>query len=157
MARLRMLLFAIFFVSAIGIGAELFLLEHTESLWQWIPFAALGMGLITGAAAVVRPRPSTVRAFQGVMTLFVASGLTGLFLHYRGNVEFELEMYPSLAGAELVWKALTGATPALAPAVMVQLGMLGLAACFRHPAVTSRSVTTVQPSDERTSRERIPA
>ena len=157
MERLRLLLFAIFFVSAVGIAAELFLLEHTESVWQWIPFGALGLGVLTGLAAVIRPRPATVRAFQVVMTLFMASGLTGLFLHYRGNVEFELEMYPSLAGAELVWKALTGATPALAPAVMAQLGVLGLVACFRHPAVTPPSVATAQPSDEQALRERIPA
>ena len=49
------------------------------------------------------------------MALFVLSGGIGVALHYRGNVEFELEMYPSLSGLELVRKTLTGATPVLAP------------------------------------------
>jgi hypothetical protein len=149
--RLRFLVFAVFFVSAAGTGAELFLLEHTESVWQLVPLAALGAGVLVGAAVVARPRAATVRAFQAAMVLFVASGVTGLYLHYRGNVEFELEMYPALAGAELVWKALTGATPALAPGVMVQLGVLGLLACFRHPALRP----TVPAG--RTSGERTPA
>ena len=61
-----------------------------------------------------------------VMTLFVASGTIGVFLHYRGNVEFELEMVPALGGLLLFQEAMTGATPVLAPGAMVQLGLLGL-------------------------------
>ena len=32
------------------------------------------------------------------MGAFVVSGVVGLWLHYQGNAEFELEMYPSLQG-----------------------------------------------------------
>jgi hypothetical protein len=70
-----------------------------------------------------------------MMVACVIAGCVGLVLHYKGNVEFELEMYPSMAGGELVWKALTGATPALAPGTMVQLGLVGLAFTYRHPAL----------------------
>ena len=62
------------------------------------------------------------------------SGMIGLYLHYRGNVEFELEMYPSIRGFELFWKSITGATPALAPATMLLLGLIGLAYSYQHPS-----------------------
>jgi hypothetical protein len=67
------------------------------------------------------------------MAVFVAAGFAGVLLHYRGNAEFELEMRPSLAGSELFWKAVKGATPALAPLALTQLGLLGLASTYRHP------------------------
>ena len=66
---------------------------------------------------------------------FLVSGVIGVWLHYKGNMEFEIEMVPSLAGLELFLKASHGAFPALAPGTMIQLGLLGLAYTFRHPAL----------------------
>ena len=74
-----------------------------------------------------------MRAFQGTMALFIASGIVGLWFHCSGNMAFEIQMYPSMAGWELLRQTLSGATPALAPAVMVQLGLLGLIYAYRHP------------------------
>ena len=81
----------------------------------------------------------SLRLFRGTMILFVLSGGVGLWLHYHGNAEFELEMYPSLKGAELFWESVTGATPTLAPGTMLELGLLGLAYTFRHPALSTDS------------------
>ncbi len=63
-------------------------------------------------------------------------GLLGVVLHVRGNAEFQREMDPSLAGPTLWWKTLRAkAPPALAPGVLVQLGLLGLVYAARpHPA-----------------------
>jgi hypothetical protein len=72
------------------------------------------------------------------MGLFVLSGGIGVVLHYQGNVAFELEMYPTLSGMELVSRTLTGATPVLAPGSMTLLGLVGLAATYRHPLVQQR-------------------
>jgi hypothetical protein len=69
------------------------------------------------------------------MLLFLIVGILGVFLHLRGNVEFALERDPSLSGLKLVWKALRGATPALAPGALTQLGLLGLVFTYRHPAL----------------------
>jgi hypothetical protein len=60
--------------------------------------------------------------------LYAASGLLGLFFHYRGNAEFELERDASLGGLALFWESITGATPALAPGSMVLLAAVGYAA-----------------------------
>jgi hypothetical protein len=132
---LRTLLMGLLAFSIAGTAVELLLLEHFESVTQWIPLIAFAIALPAVAAAALAPRRSTVRLLQAIMLAFIAAGLAGLWLHYRGNVEFALETYPAMKGSELVWEALTGATPALAPGTMVQLGLLGLAATFRHPAL----------------------
>jgi len=132
------MLLALLGIATAGTGTELVLLEHYEDPWQWTPLVLLAVGLLVTAAVLVRPRARVLRVFQGVMLLFVAAGLLGLYLHYDGNVEFELEMVPELAGFELFWKSVRGATPALAPGTMIQLGLLGLIAIWRHPLLRTR-------------------
>ncbi len=123
----RHLLAATFLLGAVGTFAELLLLGHTEGVWQLVPIVLLGIGAIALPAVAWRSTRAAVRAFQALMGLFVASGVLGVILHYRGNVEFELEMYPTLSGLGLVREALTGATPVLAPGAMAQLGLIGIA------------------------------
>ncbi|MGQ0538290.1 MAG: hypothetical protein ACT4R6_05035 [Gemmatimonadaceae bacterium] len=125
---------AVLSLGIVGTGVELLLLEHTEDVWQWVPLGLFAVALVVIAWHIVRASRSSVRALQAVMLLFVVSGLVGLWLHYRGNVEFEREMYPSLAGWQLFKQAMMGATPSLAPGTMVQLGLIGLLYAFRHPA-----------------------
>lgn len=132
---LRAALLAVLTFGIAGMGVELFLLGHTEDAWQWVPIALLGCAVALIGYHVVKPGVASVRALQGVMILFVASGVAGLLLHYKGNVEFEREMYPTLAGLQLFKQAMTGATPSLAPGTMVQFGLLGLLYAFRHPAL----------------------
>jgi hypothetical protein len=43
-------------------------------------------------------------------------------------------MYPTMEGAELIRKTMTGATPVLAPGTMALLGIVGLTYAYRHPA-----------------------
>jgi hypothetical protein len=125
----------VLFVGMTGLAAELVLLEHTETIWQWIPLAFLAAGFTTTIGVASRPRRVTIRVHQFAMILFIVSGAVGFFLHYQGNAEFELEMYPSLKGLELFWKSLGGATPSLAPLAMAQLGLVGLIQVHRHPAL----------------------
>ena len=136
-ASLRQLLLAVILLGIVGLQVELALLRHAESLTQWIPHAALMIALFSTLAVYVRPGPSTLRVFQGVMLIFLIVGALGVYLHFKGNVEFALERNPSLGGAALVWKALRGATPALAPGALAQLGLLGLLYTYRHPALAS--------------------
>jgi hypothetical protein len=72
--------------------------------------------------------------------LFLLSGVVGMVLHFQVNMEFQLEMDPALSGMALYQKSILAKTPpALAPGAMIQLGLIGLAYTFRHPALPRRS------------------
>ncbi|HEU5208724.1 MAG TPA: hypothetical protein VFU06_04865 [Longimicrobiales bacterium] len=134
-AAFRRVLVLLVAVGMAGLSAELALLEHYEEWQQLLPLGALGAGSATLVGMLIRPGRASVRLFQVVMAVFVVLGGVGIALHVSGNIEFELEMEPGLRGATLLWKALTGATPALAPGALTQTGLLGLLATWRHPAL----------------------
>lgn len=124
--RVRRLLLATFVAGAAGTGIELLLIGHYEDWQQFIPLVLLGSGLCAMVWHATAGTASSIRVLQALMLLFLASGAFGVVFHYEGNVEFELEMYPSMAGVELFTKTMTGATPVLAPGTMVVLGLVGM-------------------------------
>jgi hypothetical protein len=134
MRVIRGFLLLIFIVGVFGAGGELLLLGHTEDFRQWIPLTLMSLSLIVLGWRIIDRRRTSLRIFQLIMLLFVASGFVGMFFHYRANMEFELEMYPAMKGLELFGKAIKGKTPpTLAPGAMIQLGLLGLVYTYRHP------------------------
>lgn len=131
----RRLALYLLLLSTVGIATELVLLEHYADPWQWAPLALLGLGLVSAGALALGATRARVRTLQAVMAAQVLTAALGIFLHLRSNVEFELELRPSIGGTQLVVETLRGAIPALAPGAMAQLGLLGLLFCFRHPAL----------------------
>lgn len=129
---LRRFLAIVFLLGASGLGAELVLLGHYEDVWQGVPLALLALSAVALAWDLARRSPASGRVFGAAAILLVIGGVLGVVLHYDSNVEFELEMYPDLAGATLVREALTGAIPALAPGALIQLGLVGLAYSFQE-------------------------
>jgi len=120
-----------------GSGLELVLLKNTEDIWQWIPLVLLAAGLVTSAWHGVSGGVSAARLMRWLMIGFIISGGLGIFFHYQGLAEFKLESNPSLAGWELVWQAIRGKTPPLlAPGAMIQLGLVGWAYTYKHPALS---------------------
>ena len=122
-------------IGAVGLTIELALLEHYASFWQVVPLVVLVVGLGTAAAVAYRPGRGSIRIFRLVMGALVITGALGVFLHYDENVAFERELSPDATGAELVWMALRGATPILAPGAFMQLGLIGLILVYDHPAL----------------------
>jgi len=62
----------------------------------------------------------------------IVSGGLGTVLHYRANMEFKLEMDPSMGGFALFSSVMRAkAPPALAPGNMALLGLLGLVCAYR--------------------------
>jgi hypothetical protein len=132
----RRILLAILVLGVVGIIAELLLLNHIEDWEQWIPLGLGAATLLLSAAVGMRPTSATIRLFQSLMVLLVISGAVGIYLHYGATTEFQLEMDPTLRGFALFKKAIVAkAPPALAPGAMTQLGLIGLAYTFRHPAL----------------------
>ena len=124
---LQRVLLAIWVFGLLGVAAELVLLEHYEDFRQLIPFVVIAIGLVAAGWLLARPGRAASRAFGSVVALLALSGLIGLILHYRGNVEFERERDPALGGVSLIWESLTGATPALAPGTMIRFAFIGYA------------------------------
>ena len=116
-----------------GTLLELLLIGHDEMAAQLAPLILLGAGLLVALWALFAPRPAAIRTIQLLMVIFVASGIIGIVLHYKGNEAFELEMSPTRAGTSLISKTLTGATPVLAPGSMSLLGLIGLASSSSAP------------------------
>ena len=122
-------------LGTIGLLIELLLLGHWVSTAQLIPLATLGLMLIVTGLVAARAEPRTLQAFRVLMVWAVASGLMGIGLHLRDNVAFEREIVPDASGASILWHALQGATPLLAPGALVQLGLIGLIFAYGHPGL----------------------
>ena len=134
---MRGALLAILTIGLLGTGIELILLEHYEHAWQLAPLALIALALGVLVWYGLKRTSSAIITLQLLMVLFVAAGALGMWLHYTTNTEFALELDSSLDGLALFRKAIYGATPALAPGAMIQLGLIGLVYTFRHPRTRS--------------------
>lgn len=138
-ALLRRILLWLVLVTAGGLLVELLLLEHFDDPWQWVPLVILAVVLLVVPPLFRRPGRGALRLFQGLMLLCLVAGGIGVILHLKGNYEWEMEQSPELRGLALFWEAIRGATPALAPGAMAQLGLVGLLFTYRHPALRASS------------------
>jgi len=127
LATIRRLLLALLVFGMAGTTAELWLMGHYEDWKQIIPFGVMALSTLTGFWFGSARTTSSTNMFRLSMLLLMVAGATGSVLHYRANMEFQLEMDPSLGGVALLLKVLHAkAPPALAPGNMALLGLLGL-------------------------------
>ena len=139
LAVVRRILLAVLLLGMLGTVAELLLIGHDEDVKQLVPIVLIGLALAVVAWHGVRPGAATVLALRFTMLFFVLSGVVGVVLHFRANMEFQLDIDPSMAATDLFWKVMRAtAPPALAPGTMIQLGLLGLVYTYRHPALEHR-------------------
>ena len=110
-----------------GLLAELTLIAHYEDPAQWLPIVLLAAGLLVVLLDLALGRSWTQLLIQMTMVLVVAAGFLGVYFHFQGSREFQLEMDPHMRGTSLVWHVLRAKSPpTLAPGSMMQLGILGL-------------------------------
>ena len=111
-----------------GTETELLLLEHYEDRWQWAPLLLIALAMAVMVWHTRRQDAASLRALRIIMVLFLVAGLAGLGLHFRGAAEFQLEIDPAMGTWELVKRVMRAkAPPVLAPGMMLQLGLTGLA------------------------------
>ena len=121
------IILAVLTLGMAGLLAELLLIAHYEDATQWIPIALLAAGLLVLGADFVLARSWTQLFIQLTMVLVIAAGVLGVYFHYRGSREFQLEMDSQMHGATLIWHVLRAKSPpTLAPGSMIQIGILGL-------------------------------
>ena len=133
---LRRFVLILFALGASGSAVDLLLIGHVEDRAQLVPLVLLGAGLVAIACSALMKNRGSLHAFRLVMWALIAGGALGLWLHLRGNLEFERELSPDRTGLDLYWAAIQGASPpSLAPATLIHLGLIGLAYTYHHPAL----------------------
>jgi hypothetical protein len=129
--RLRLWVLGILVLGLIGTVTELILLEHYEQPLQYVPLVLIVLGVVVLLWHALRPDTASLRALQIVMGLFVLAGFAGMAAHFNGSAEYQLELNPDMSNWELLEKILHAkAPPLLAPGMMMQMGLLGLAYAF---------------------------
>ena len=127
LVAIRRVILGVLILGMGGLLAELLLIAHYEDAAQWLPLVLLAVGVCVVVLDLVLARRGTQLIMQLTMVLFVAAGLLGVYFHFQGSREFQLEMDPQMHGTALVWHVLRAKSPpTLAPGSMVQLGILGL-------------------------------
>ena len=134
--RLRLMAGLLAVVGMLGTEVELYLLKHDEEWRQVIPMVVVGLGALVMLVQIARPSASGVVVLRVLMVVMIATGLLGVYFHYQGNLEFQMEMDASQHGWALMRKILQAKTPpALAPGAIAQMGLLGLLYTYRHPSL----------------------
>ena len=129
--RLRLWIVGVIALGLIGTMTELLLLEHDEQALQFVPLVLMVLGAVALVWHTIRKDTASLRALQIVMGLFVLSGFAGMAAHFNGSAEYQLELNPDMDKWELLEKILHAkAPPLLAPGMMIQMGLLGLAYAF---------------------------
>lgn len=135
--RLRQFLLAVAAFIFVGTVFELILLDHTEQMFQWIPFVVSGIGFGMIVTAWKAPKAFTFKLLRWIMVIVALSSLVGIYMHFSGNLAFTREINPSYTIWESLWPALKGSYPLLAPGILFLAGILGIAATYKHPLLQS--------------------
>jgi len=129
--RLRRWILWVLVLGLAGVEAELLLLEHYEDPWQLIPIILVALAAVVLIWQARQRDAASLLALRSIMVLFLIAGFLGLALHFRGAAQFQLEIDPAIGTWDLVGKVMRAkAPPLLAPGVMLQLGLIGLAYAF---------------------------
>ena len=129
--RLRLWVLGVLVLGLIGTVTELILLEHYEQPLQFVPLVLIALGVAVLAWHAMRPGTASLRTLQIVMGLFVLAGFAGMAAHFNGSAEYQLELDPEMSTWYLLEKILHAkAPPLLAPGMMMQMGLLGLAYAY---------------------------
>jgi hypothetical protein len=123
--RLKQVITVTLLFMMVGTLLELYLLEHYEGVWQFIPLICIGASLLTMVSLLFFSTTVLIFLYQILLGATALSGFVGIFFHLRANFEFEQEMKPTAENWDLLVESFSGALPALAPASMVVLALIG--------------------------------
>ena len=114
---------------------ELILGNHTQEVWQLVPFALCGAGLAVVLLVLLRPTRSTLWLLRGVMAVVAFGTVLGMWQHFAGDLAFQREIRPNADNWTLIENAIHGAAPLLAPGILALGAGIALLATYGHPAL----------------------
>ena len=134
--RLRRWILFVLVLGLLGTETELVLLKHYDEPWQFLPLFLIASAISVLAWHTKRHDRSSLRALKLIMLSFLVAGFIGVGLHFRGAAQFQLETDPAMGKWDLIKKVMRiESPPVLAPGVMLQLGLIGLAYAFSDSLV----------------------
>ncbi|HEX6729092.1 MAG TPA: hypothetical protein VF074_03735 [Pyrinomonadaceae bacterium] len=129
--RLRLFLLLLSSLLFSGALLELWLVNHTEDVVQWLAFVLAGLGLSATLSVLFWRGRTTVTVLLVSMVVVILGSLFGIYEHVINNIAFEREIQPNATFSQLALKGLSGANPLLAPGVLAVAGLLALAATYK--------------------------
>jgi hypothetical protein len=128
---LRVWILGVLGLGLLGTVTELILLGHYEQPTQLVPVVLIVLAIAALAWQFFQRDTASLKALIVIMSLCVLAGFAGFVAHFHGSAEFQLDLDPNIGSWELFQKVLHAkAPPLLAPGMMMQLGLLGLAYVF---------------------------
>jgi hypothetical protein len=147
---LRRWILVVMVLGLLGTVTELIFLEHYEEPLQFVPLVLIACALILLVWHALSRDAVSLRLLQIVMALFVLAGFIGVVAHFHGSAEFQLDLNPDIGTAELIEKVLRAkAPPLLAPGMMLQLGLLGLAYVYSDARYRVRALRVLGVSPQK--------
>jgi len=134
-AVIRKILLVMLVASLLGTAAELVTIGHVKPIVQLLPILVLGLSTGAIAAYGISKSGKAIRVLQSAMVLCIVSGFLGIFVHIGVSASEAKSKDKTLEGMKLVRVAITGVAPPLAPAILIQIGLVGLAYSYKHPAL----------------------
>jgi hypothetical protein len=128
---LRRFALALCVLGVVTTPIELVLMHHYNDKDQIMPFVFFGLAAIGVAAAWFRPNARVLRGVRVLMVLVVLGSGIGVMEHLKANYR---DATRGGAVPNLIELVLTGVAPLLAPGILAQVGLLGLAFTYKHPA-----------------------
>ena len=125
--NVKQVIFAALLFMMLGTSLELYLIHHYEDTQQLIPLLCIAIAILGVFILFYKRTKQTFKIFKFILIITALSGVYGIFLHLQVNFEFEKEMTPTATNWELCIESLSGALPALAPASMIVLALIGYA------------------------------
>jgi len=142
---LRVVILGVLVLGLLGTVIELILLEHYEEPLQFVPLVLIVAAIAVLIWHVMQPGDASLMSWQIVMVLSVLAGFLGILAHFHGSAEYQLELNPDMSTSELLEKILRAkAPPLLAPGMMIQLGLLGLAYAYSDSRYRTRVLHVLQ-------------
>ena len=128
---LRRFALALCLLGVVTTPIELVLMRHYNTKDQIMPFVFLGLAMIGVFAAWFRPNARVLRGVQILMVFVVLGSGIGVFEHLKANYR---DATRNGSNPSLISDVLSGFAPLLAPGILAQVGLLGLAFTYKHPA-----------------------
>ncbi|MFT5194466.1 MAG: hypothetical protein ACI9EW_004014 [Cellvibrionaceae bacterium] len=136
--RLRLFLLALALFMFGGSLIELSLINHFQSAVQLIPFGLAAVGMLALIWVLIQSSQLSIQILRLTMAAASFGSAFGVYEHIAHNLAFELDIRPNAVARDVLFEALSGASPLLAPGILGMAAVIALAATYYHPKLTSK-------------------